>query len=309
MERDFKGVWIPKEIFLNEALSWAEKILLIEIDSLDQSGQGCFASNEYLAKFVQVSEGSMANMVVKLMNKGYIIKKGFDGRKRYVSLNPDLTKILSQTSRKYESRVHKNMNSDFTKTLTQGSQKNEHINTISNTTNNTIINKHKKEKKPSPSIKNISVEDLEYYQEFCQVLNYLSEKTEVKYNIPKDVATLKKYKNYILILEILKDGNAPDALMSVIDSKYNEWISDEKMCKYLVPSTLFRKSNFEKYLTQSQIKSVKTLKNELNNSEQQQEIRRKSVTNIVENALKSLNEQRQLRDSFMQSVLGNQEPK
>jgi uncharacterized phage protein (TIGR02220 family) len=224
-------------------------------------------------------------------------------------LNPDLTKILSQTSQKYESRVNKNMNSDFTKTLTQGSQKNEHINTISNTTNNTIINKQKKEKKPSPSIKNISVEDLEYYQEFCQVINYLSEKTDVKYNIPKDVATLKKYKNYILILEILKDGNDPDALMSVIDSKYNEWISDEKMCKYLVPSTLFRKSNFEKYLTQSQIKSVKTLKNELNNSEQQQEIRRKSVTNIVENALKSLNEQRQLRDSFMQSVLGNQEPK
>jgi uncharacterized phage protein (TIGR02220 family) len=309
MERDFKGVWIPKEIFLNEALSWAEKILLIEIDSLDQNGQGCFASNEYLAKFVQVSEGSMANMIVKLMNKGYIIKKGFDGRKRYVSLNPDLTKILSQTSQKYESRVNKNMNSDFTKTLTQGSQKNEHINTISNTTNNTIINKQKKEKKPSPSIKNISVEDLEYYQEFCQVINYLSEKTDVKYNIPKDVATLKKYKNYILILEILKDGNDPDALMSVIDSKYNEWISDEKMCKYLVPSTLFRKSNFEKYLTQSQIKSVKTLKNELNNSEQQQEIRRKSVTNIVENALKSLNEQRQLRDSFMQSVLSNKEPK
>ena len=309
MERDFKGVWIPKEIFLNEALSWAEKILLIEIDSLDQNGQGCFASNEYLAKFVQVSEGSMANMIVKLMNKGYIIKKGFDGRKRYVSLNPDLTKILSQTSQKYESRVNKNMNSDFTKTLTQGSQKNEHINTISNTTNNTIINKQKKEKKPSPSIKNISVENLEYYQEFCQVINYLSEKTDVKYNIPKDVSTLKKYKNYILILEILKDGNDPDSLMSVIDSKYNEWISDEKMCKYLVPSTLFRKSNFEKYLTQSQIKSVKTLKNELNNSEQQQEIRRKSVTNIVENALKSLNEQRQLRDSFMQSVLGNQEPK
>lgn len=254
MERDFKGVWIPKEIFLNETLSWAEKILLIEIDSLDQNGQGCFASNEYLAKFVQVSEGSMANMIVKLINKGYIIKKGFDGRKRYVSLNPDLTKILSLTSQKDEVRVHKNINSDFTKTLTQGSQKNEYINTISNTTNNTIINKEKKEKKPSPSHKKISVEDLEYYQEFCQVLNYLSEKTDVKYNIPKEVGALKKYKNYTLILEILKDGNDPEALISVIDSKYNEWISDEKMCKYLVPSTLFRKSNFEKYLTQSQIK-------------------------------------------------------
>ena len=147
MDRDFKGVWIPKELFLNETLSWAEKILLIEIDSLDKNGQGCFASNEYLAKFVQLSEGSLANLIVKLMNKGYIIKKGFDGRKRYISVNPDLTKILTQTSQKDELSLHKNMNSDFTKTLKQRSQKNEHINTISNTDIKPIIKTTIKESK------------------------------------------------------------------------------------------------------------------------------------------------------------------
>jgi len=35
-KRDFKGVWIPKQIYLNNSLSWPEKILLIEIDSLDK---------------------------------------------------------------------------------------------------------------------------------------------------------------------------------------------------------------------------------------------------------------------------------
>jgi len=35
MERNFKGIWIPKEIWLNEKLSLQEKVFLVEIASLD----------------------------------------------------------------------------------------------------------------------------------------------------------------------------------------------------------------------------------------------------------------------------------
>ncbi len=66
--RDFKGVWIPKEIWLNTDLSIIEKVLLVEIDSLDNSDRGCFASNEYLANFVQLSEGRVANIISDLKN-------------------------------------------------------------------------------------------------------------------------------------------------------------------------------------------------------------------------------------------------
>jgi hypothetical protein len=41
MERDFKGVWIPKEIWLDERLNALEKIILTEIDSLDATERGC----------------------------------------------------------------------------------------------------------------------------------------------------------------------------------------------------------------------------------------------------------------------------
>jgi len=262
MDRDFKGVWIPKELFLNETLSWAEKILLIEIDSLDQNGQGCFASNEYLAKFVQLSEGSLANLIVKLMNKGYIIKKGFDGRKRYISVNPDLTKILTQTSQKNELSLHKNMNSDFTKTLKQRSQKNEHINTINNTFNNTLNNtiiEEKKdfEKSSSKSKKQIeNIEDVPYFFELNQILDLLSERTGAKYNLPKTVATLKKYQNYTLVKSLLENDHSLEQVFKVIEFKCKEWLPDAKMCTNLVPSVLFRQSNFEKYIIQSQIKSV-----------------------------------------------------
>ena len=39
-ERDFKGVWIPREIWLSTKLSMLEKIILTEIDSL-ASENGC----------------------------------------------------------------------------------------------------------------------------------------------------------------------------------------------------------------------------------------------------------------------------
>ena len=47
--RDFKGVWIPKDIWLNENLTMLEKVILIEIDSLDneaveKESTGCILS-------------------------------------------------------------------------------------------------------------------------------------------------------------------------------------------------------------------------------------------------------------------------
>lgn len=71
MNRDFKGVWIPKEIWLNEDLSPLDKCLLAEIDSLDAENE-CYASNEYLAKFCQVSEATIKRSVKKLCDLGLV---------------------------------------------------------------------------------------------------------------------------------------------------------------------------------------------------------------------------------------------
>lgn len=71
MERDFKGVWISKEIYLSENLNWSEKILLVEIDSLAKNGE-CFASNEHFAKFLGVSKRQIQHLLASLKEKGYI---------------------------------------------------------------------------------------------------------------------------------------------------------------------------------------------------------------------------------------------
>jgi hypothetical protein len=123
--RDFKGVWIPKEIWLNTDLSIIEKVLLVEIDSLDNSDRGCFASNEYLAKFVQLSEGRVANIISDLKKRKFLIQVFFDGRNRGLRIS------------KSESSFNENVKAESTKTGKQPTRKREHNNTENKTSNNT----------------------------------------------------------------------------------------------------------------------------------------------------------------------------
>lgn len=81
MNRDFKGVWIPKEIWLNTELTLLEKVILIEIDSLDNE-DNCTAGNEYLANFCQCSERKISEAISKLVSLGFIEIISFNGRNR-----------------------------------------------------------------------------------------------------------------------------------------------------------------------------------------------------------------------------------
>jgi hypothetical protein len=127
LERDFKGVWIKKEIWLNTNLSLIEKVLIVEIDSLDKSNRGCFASNEYLAKFVQLSEGRVANIISDLKKRDFLIQLFFDGRNRGLRIN----------KHKCESSFNENVKPDLTKMGKRTSRKREYTNTDNNTINNT----------------------------------------------------------------------------------------------------------------------------------------------------------------------------
>lgn len=71
MNRDFKGVWIPKDVWLDPNLTWMEKLLLVEIDSLDNE-KGCFASNKYFGDFFNLSNSRISEIVANLVTKGYI---------------------------------------------------------------------------------------------------------------------------------------------------------------------------------------------------------------------------------------------
>lgn len=74
MNRDFKGIWIPKEIWLSKDLTTQEKLFLVEIDSLDNE-DGCTAGNQYFADFFEISTRRVSEVIQNLVTKGYITSK------------------------------------------------------------------------------------------------------------------------------------------------------------------------------------------------------------------------------------------
>lgn len=127
--RDFKGVWIPKEVWLDSRLNALDKVILIEIDSLDQGEKGCYASNEHLAEFCQCSKTKVSTAIKKLIDCGYIYVQNFDGRKR------ELKSRLSNSERQ-----------DFKKCKAD-IQNLKESNIYSNTDNNTVSNKKERKSK------------------------------------------------------------------------------------------------------------------------------------------------------------------
>ena len=124
-KRDFKGIWIPKEVWLDERLNALDKIILAEIDSLDSSDRGCWASNKHISDFCQCSETKVSTAISKLIEYGYLYVKSFDGRSR------ELKSRLSN----FERQTFKKCKADF-QNLKE-----------SNIYNNTSNNKRKKERK------------------------------------------------------------------------------------------------------------------------------------------------------------------
>ena len=97
-KRDFKGIWIPKEVWLDKRLNAIDKMILAEINSLDCE-DGCFATNEYLADFCQCSQSQVTKSISKLKECGYIYLKSFDGRTRVLGC---VVENRRQTNKIYE---------------------------------------------------------------------------------------------------------------------------------------------------------------------------------------------------------------
>ena len=132
-KRVFKGIWIPKEIWLNPELNPIEKLLIVEIDSLDnEDDKGCFASNEYFGNFFGVSEGTIANMISSLKKRDFIFQVFFDGRNRGLRVHENVKAGFTKKG----TRVHENVKAGFTKRGKQVSRKRDHNNTVNNPSNN-----------------------------------------------------------------------------------------------------------------------------------------------------------------------------
>lgn len=88
--RNFKGVWIPKDLYLEPTLTWTQKLILLEVDSFSSNGLPCFVSNEHLAHFTRASLSSVEKGISKLVQAGYLerTRKRVDGKStRFLRVN------------------------------------------------------------------------------------------------------------------------------------------------------------------------------------------------------------------------------
>lgn len=156
--RDFKGVWIPRVVWLDERLNMLEKGILAEIDSLDMSDSGCFASNKYIADFCQCSERTVTSAISKMVELGYLESKLSNGGQR----------ILRSRLAKFARQGRKNCEA--------GSQNLRHSNT-SNKTNNNTESKKKESKKAGYETLLSEIKDESLKQAFCE---YIKMRTLIK---------------------------------------------------------------------------------------------------------------------------------
>lgn len=80
IKRQFQGVWIPAALWLDASLPINEKVMLVELNSLQDPERGCYASNAHFAKFFGLSNSRISELINSLAKKGFVtvelIRKG-----------------------------------------------------------------------------------------------------------------------------------------------------------------------------------------------------------------------------------------
>lgn len=185
MTRDFKGVWIPKEIWTNKNLNVMEKLFLVEIDSLDNN-DGCFATNEYFSDFFRLSKNRCSEIIKNLEKKG-LISIDYKFKDNSKAIEKRIIKVVDLSIRGIRNIDRPIRNIDW-----GYSENREDNNTIYNNTINNNI--------------------------YSSIIDFLNEKSESKYR-----ATTKKTKD--LIKARLNEGYTEEDFKIVIINKTNEWIN------------------------------------------------------------------------------------
>lgn len=84
-QRDFKGVWIPSEVYLDTNLKAQDRIILAIIHMYSENGI-CQLSNRELAQLSCCSERKVSASLAMLKEQNYVEVSKFDGRTRFLKI-------------------------------------------------------------------------------------------------------------------------------------------------------------------------------------------------------------------------------
>ena len=110
MEREFKGVWIPAEIWLDARLTLVEKALYAEIDSFCGNDKTFHKSNETIQLEYGISRPTISKAIKNLESLGFI-EATFDGRMRHLTVQAD-RKIFTGSRKDSFGQQEKNLRAE-----------------------------------------------------------------------------------------------------------------------------------------------------------------------------------------------------
>jgi hypothetical protein len=228
--RNFKGVWIPKNVWLDKDLTLMEKCFLVEVDSLDNEN-GCFASNAHFSEFFAISKGRCTQILKSLEKKEYIkitlIRNGKQVVKRVIRILNRVVNKLNNPSELIKQPYLENA---------QGN------NTVINNTKDNNTNKEEVISSPIPKVNKRE-------NEITEALNFLQDNYQ-KRKITIDLTAHRKIVNACLnafTLEEIKKG-----IMQTIGEKVGViWKDGTNQEKHLKVSTIFAVKNMEKYISKA----------------------------------------------------------
>jgi DNA-binding MarR family transcriptional regulator len=175
MNRDFKGVWISKDIWLNPDLDITEKALFAEIDSLDTEN-GCTASNKYFTEFFRISESTVTRAISHLKELG-LIESSFDGKIRTLRV---------------------------VKLTRQSSQIDEHINTVNSDISNTQLNIIQDNTNITNKEDTYKIKGQKFVDDFNSICKSLPKCTRLTVKRSKGISNILKKYSYDDILTVFE---------------------------------------------------------------------------------------------------------
>lgn len=225
LKLETKGVWIPICIWDNKDLTLQEKAVLVKVESFKE----CFASNEYLSGFVNVSVSRIKQVLKSLEEKGYIFRVVHRKEKVIVKRVISVNKVkFYGIDDELESCPSSDIGQESVPSKDSKLSYPRAESCLDNSkANNSSINKEPLSSKPDIASK---------------VIQYLNDKTGSKFR-----ATPSHTK---FIDARIAEGATPQDLIAVINRKCAEWLDDPKFSQYLRPSTLFNATKFNDYVGQ-----------------------------------------------------------
>ena len=118
-EREFLGIWIPAEVWLDDRLTITEKAFLAEVESFSKNGKTFHKSNDTIRQQYGITPKTVQRIIKKLVQLE-LLECYFNGRVRHLSLGR-LVKM---------STLHR-------QNVDSASSKFPHTNTVERTTKNT----------------------------------------------------------------------------------------------------------------------------------------------------------------------------